>query len=312
MGNANRVIVGLCPVALSALMPLPALCAELINAEQFAERCSKAQGHLAIVTDLHVEGGATEIAECRVTLGAARLDIRDAEFAATGFFMIEGQPNGDLRVERSVLIQSAAVNEPVNVLLRAHQLRLHATTIDFLGTVHLETGAADRGELQVEGSLLRSLGGDIHIGSSGRGREGNTVVKHSELIASADGISILASAQAPHGAGRIHVEENSIVSAGTIAIQTGEDGRTKVSRNSRVSEQGSTGIHAGTTLSIVSGEAGETTVDQNRIVADEDATILSGGRTRALQNDFVGIGDITIAGPRCVARRNLPEVACSD
>src|SRR5262249_54721432 len=159
------------------------------------------QGHLSIDADLVIEGGVAEIAECRVTLAAVRLDFRGVEFAASGFFMIDGQPEGEIRVERSLLTQSPAVREPVNILLRAHHLCLRASILDFLGTVHLETGAADRGHLLVESSVLRSSTGDVHLGSSGRGQYGSTVVKDCELFAAVDGISILASALAPQGAG---------------------------------------------------------------------------------------------------------------
>jgi hypothetical protein len=117
---------------------------------------------------------------------------------------------------------------------------------------------------------------------------------------------------APHGAGLIHVEYSRLESPGTILIQTGEDGRTSVHRNRGVSERGLTGIHAGTTLSILSGKAGETTVNENRIIAEEEAAISSGGRTRVRENNFLGSGDITIDGPSCEARHNLPEVRCAD
>ena len=253
--------------------------AQSIDAVEFAKRCAQAQGHLSIDADLVVEGGVAEIAECRVALAAVRLDFRGVEFAASGFFMIDGQPDGEIRVERSRLIQSPVVREPVNILLRAHHLGLRTTVLDFLGTVHLETGAADRGQLQVESSVLRSSTGDIHLGSSGRGLHGSTVVKDCELFAATDGISILASAIAPHGAGRIQVEESYLQSPGTIVIQTSEDGRT--------------------------------TVNENRIIAEEEATISSGGRTRVNRNNFVGSGDITINGPSCEARGNVPEVECS-
>ncbi len=285
--------------------------AESIDAEEFAKRCAQAQGHLLIDADLLVEGGVAEIAECRVTLGAVRLDFRGVEFAASGFFMIDGQPDSEIRVERSLLAQSPAVTEPVNILLRAHRLGLRATILDFVGTVHLETGAADRGQLHVESSVLRSSTGDIHLGSSGGGHQGSTVVRDCELIAGMDGISIQASASAPQGAGRIDVEESYLESPGTIVIQTGEDGLTSVHHNRGPLERGLRGIHAGS-LSILSGKAGETTVNENRIIAEDEATISSGGQTRVNGNNFVGSGDITIEGPSCEARCNFPEAECSD
>lgn len=298
--------------AAAVLAPLCARGAESIDAEEFAKRCAQAQGHLAIDADLLVEGGSAEIAECRIQLGAARIDFRDVEFAAIGFLMIDGQADGEIRVERSLIIQSPSLTKPVNILLRAHHLRLDATTLDFVGTVHLETGAADRGQLHVESSLLRARAGDIHIGSSGRGRDGSSVMRHCELVAGFDGISILASAMAPRGAGRIRVEQSCLESPGPIVIQTGEEGRTRVHRNRCVSERGLTGIHAGTTVNIFSGKAGETTVDENRIVAEEEAAMSSEGRTRVRENNFVGSGGITIEGPSCEARRNVPDVTCSN
>ena len=62
---------------------------------------------------------------------------------------------------------------------------------------------------------------------------------------------------------------------------------------------------------IQTGEDARTTVIENRIIAEEEATISSGGRTRVNRNNFVGSGDITINGPSCEARGNVPEVECS-
>ena len=143
-----------------------------ISAEEFAAQCADAGGNLTLDQDVRIEGGSAELAECQVTVGSFRLDIERARLLSTGFLRVFGESGGEIRVAQSALAQSDQAAGPVNILLRAHRVLIEATTIDFSGTVHLETGRDDRGEVHVVNSRLRSIASDIHVGSSGRGHEG--------------------------------------------------------------------------------------------------------------------------------------------
>jgi hypothetical protein len=291
---------------------------ELLSAEEFAARCAEANGNLALDQNVRVEGGSAELVECQVTVGSFRLEIVRARLLSIGFLRALGESGGEIRVEHSTLAQSEQATGPVNILLRAHRVRIETTTLDFSGTVHLETGRDDRGSVHVLNSTLRSGAADIHIGSSGRGREGHTTIEDSRLFAQLD-ISVLGSSLEAGGRGEVTVEDSVLDSSGTITLETGDEGRTEVRGNDRSRERDETderdeiwrGIHAASTVSIVSGRAGETIAHDNRIVGQEGARILSGGRARVEDNDFTGSGGVLIQGPRCKASENVPPVECS-
>lgn len=285
---------------------------ESLSAEEFAARCADANGNLTLDQNLRVDGGSAELGQCQVTIGSFRLEIEHAQLSSTGFLRAFGESGGEIRVEHSTLAQSEQAPGPVNILLRAHRVQIEATTLDFSGTVHLETGPDDRGGVHVLDSTLRSVEADIHVGSSGRGHEGRTRIEDSHLSAQVD-ISVLASFLVTGGRGEVTVEDSVIDSSGTITLGTGDEGRTVVRRNDR-SHEGEdigSGIHAATTVTIVSGSAGTTIVHKNGVVGEEGAHILSGGLTRVQDNNFTGSGDVLIEGLRCEARDNTPPVGCS-
>jgi hypothetical protein len=285
---------------------------ETLSAEEFAARCADANGNLTLDQNLRVDGASAELGQCQVTIGSFRLEIEHAQLSSTGFLRAFGESGGEIRVEHSTIAQSKQAPGPVNILLRAHRVQIEATTLDFSGTVHLETGQDDRGVVHVVNSTLRSIEADIHVGSSGRGHEGHTRIEDSHLSAHVD-ISVLASSLVTGGRGEVTVEDSVIDSSGTITLGTGDEGRTVVRRNdrSREGEDLGSGIHAATTVTIVSGSAGTTIVHENRVVGEEGAHILSGRITRVQDNDFTGSGDVLIEGLRCEARDNTPSVECS-
>lgn len=116
-------------------------------------------------------------------------------------------------------------------------------------------------------------------------------------------ISILASSLETGGRGEVTVEDSALDSSGTMTLQTGDEGRTEVRENS--------GLHAAGTITIISGRAGKTVAHDNRIVGEESSHILSSGRTSVQENDFTGSGSVSIEGPRCRARNNIPAVECT-
>lgn len=303
-------------LVLAILFTTPTVLAnESITAEDFAARCADAGGNLTLTENLRVDGGTAELGECQVRIGAFRLEIQQAQFSATGPFTIDGQLGGELRIEHSQFFQSAQTEGLVNMTLLAHRLRVEDTTLDFSGHVILRSGPLDRGEVLVEAVKFRSRSRSavLHIGASGRtGHEGRITVRESELVAEGN-ISIAASLQALHGRGRVYLEGNAILARGTLALQTGEEGRIEVHENNRTAEgeEPFRGIYAAGTLMITSGMGGRTAVDENRILAKEGAQIRSGGRTRVRENNFFGSGEVLIEGPRCQARDNLPEVSCA-
>jgi hypothetical protein len=291
---------------------------ESLSAEEFAARCAQANGNLALDQNVRVEGGSAELGECQVTVGSFRLEIVRARLLSIGFLRAFGESGGEIRVEHSTLAQSEQAPGSVHILLRAHRVRIEASTLNFSGTVHLETGRDDRGGVQVLHSTLRSSAADIHVGSSGRGQGGHTRIEVSRLFAQVD-ISVLASSLEAGGRGEVTVEDSVLDSSGTITLETGDEGRTEVRGNDRRRERDERddrdkiwrGIHAASTVSIVSGRAGATLAHDNRIVGEEGARILSGGRARVEDNDFTGSGGVLIQGPRCRASENVPPVACS-
>jgi hypothetical protein len=280
-----------------------ALAAESLSAEEFARRCADAGGNLTLDQNVRVDGGSAELDECQVTVGSFRLEINRARLSSTGFLRVFGESGGEIRVVHSALAQSEQAAGPMNILLRAHRVLIEATTLDFSGTVHLETGQDDRGEVHVVNSTLRSSAADIHIGSSGRGHEGRTRIEESRLSAEVD-ISILSSSLQTAGRGEVTVEDSALDSSGTMTLQTGDEGRTEARENSS--------MHAAGALTIISGSAGKTVARDNRIVGEESAHILSGGRTNVQENDFTGSGGVSIEGPRCQARNNVPAVECTE
>src|SRR5262249_48443978 len=201
---------------------------ETIQADELAARCES--GAFTLMDNLRVRGAAASLGECSVTVGSFRLVIEDAEFSVSGPLNIAAQPDGELRVANSQFVQSEEVKAALNVIFRPHRSRLENTVLDFVGLVTVGSGAADNGENIVQNCRLRSREAKIHVGSSGRGERGHTEVKGSELWAAVE-ISIDASPQVPHGRGDLLLEGNTIVSQGTIIIDTGEDGRTRVRRN---------------------------------------------------------------------------------
>jgi len=78
-----------------------------IDAQELVARCADAGGVLTLHTDLHVVGGAAQTEECHIVLDFSRLVIERIQLSATGFFLIDGQPGGELRIERSTLAQSS-------------------------------------------------------------------------------------------------------------------------------------------------------------------------------------------------------------
>src|SRR5262249_42099846 len=199
----------------------------------------------------------------------------EENFWVSGPFTVAAHPDGELHVKNSQFVQSAEVKAPLNVIFRPHRSRLENTVLDFVGLVTVGSGAADNGENIVHNCRLRSREAKIHIGSSGRGEGGHTEIKGSELWA-AVGISIDAIPQLPPVRGDVWLEGNTIVSQGTIIIDTVEDGRTRVRRNGG-GEGG--GIYSTGTTMIFSGAGGETRVDENRLLANEGLEITSGERT---------------------------------
>lgn len=285
---------------------------ESLSAEEFAARCEYANGSLTLDQNMRVDGGSAELGECQVTIGSFRLEIEHARLSSTGSLRAFGESGGEIRVENSTLAQSEQALGPVNILLRAHRVRIEATTLDFSGTVHLETGPDNHGRVYVLDSTLQSVAADIRVGSSGRGHEGLTRIEDSWLSAQVD-ISVLASSLVTGGRGEVSVEDCVFDSSGTITLETGDAGRTEVrgSARSRQGEDMGSRIHAATTVTIVSGTEGQSIVHGNRIVGEEEAHILSGGRTRVQGNDFIGSGSLLIEGPRCEARDNNPPAECS-
>jgi hypothetical protein len=209
--------------------------------------------------NLRIDGGSAELGQCQVTIGSFRLEIERARLSSIGFLRAFGESGGEIRVEHSTLAQSEQALGPVSILLRAHRVRIEAATLDYSGTVHLETGRDDRGSVLVLNSTLRSGAADVHIGSSGRGHEGRTRIEDSRLSAQVD-ISVLASSLETAGRGEVTVEDSALDSSGTITLETGDEGRTEVRRNDQSRERDDiwSGIHAAATVTIVSGSAGQT------------------------------------------------------
>lgn len=278
---------------------------ETVDAVEFAARCDS--GGFTLVDNLRVHGGTASLGECFVTVGNFQLTIEDAEFSVSGSFNIAAQHEGELRVERSQFVQSEEVTQPLHIIFRPHRVRLEDTVLDFVGIVTVGSGAADNGRNTVHNCRLRSREAFIHIGSSGRGVGGRTEVEDSELSAATE-ISIDASPLASHGRGELLVEGDTIVSQGTILIDTGEEGRTQVRRN-RGAEGG--GIYSAGTTMIFSGSGGETRVDENRLLANETLEIFSGDRTTVTRNNLSDSGTVIIRGPRCRTRDNTPDVHCT-
>src|SRR5262249_16649856 len=100
----------------------------------------------------HVEGGSAELGQCVVTIGSFRLEIEHARLSSIGLLRAFGEPDGEIRVEHSTLAQSEQAVGLVSILLRAHRVRIEDATLDFSGTVHLETGRDDRGSIHVQNS----------------------------------------------------------------------------------------------------------------------------------------------------------------
>lgn len=259
------------------LIAQQALADESITAEVFAARCTDAGGELTLVDNLRVVGGAAELAECHVTAGGYQLEIEEAELSCTGFIRMLGEPDGAIRVERSVLFEPQESDGFAHVLIRAHRVHLEAATFDFSGTVSLETGAKDGGEMDLESTRVRSRSSNVHIGASGNTHGGRNTIHNSELVGSVD-ISISASQRAEQGRGRVNLETSALLSSGTITIETGDQGRTDVS--------------------------------DSRITSSQDVQIQSGGRTRVRGNRFETGGEVIIQGPRCIARHNIPDLQC--
>jgi len=270
-----------------------------IDAQELVARCADAGGVLTLHTDLHVVGGAAQTEGCHIVLDFSRLVIDRIQLSASGFFLIDGQPGGELRIERSTLAQSSKEG-PINVLLRAHHVTLDSTVVDFDGSIHLETGMGDRGVMHVGLTLLRSGSEDVKLGASGNFEEGIVQVRSSILLAATD-INVTASLSLRRGT--VDVEGTSLLAGGSIAIQTGDLGRTRA--------RGNGVIRAGDTIAITSSGEGETRVAENRIQGENAVQITSGGYTNVSRNIFIGSGEVQIVGPRCESRENIPDVACA-
>jgi len=270
-----------------------------IDAPELVARCADAGGVLTLHADLLVVGGAAQTEGCHIILDFCRLVLERIQLSASGFFLIDGQPGGELRIERSTLAQSSKEG-PINVLLRAHHVTLDSTVVDFDGSIHLETGMGDRGVMHVGSTILRSASEDVKVGASGNFEEGNILVRSSVLLAATD-INISASLSLRRGT--VDVEGTSLLAGGSIAIQTGDLGRTRARGNGL--------IQAGDTIAIASSGEGETRVAENRIQGENTVQISSGGHTNVSRNIFIGSGEVEIVGPRCEPQENIPDVACA-
>jgi len=275
---------------------------ELIDAAALVTRCADAGGVLTLHTDLHVVAGAAQTGACHIILDFSRLVMEGVQLSASGFFVIDGQPGGELRIERSTLAQSNPEGFPVNILLRAHHLTVDSTVVDFDGSIHLETGMGDRGVMHVESTILRSGSEDVKVGASGTFAEGVSEVRSSILLAATD-INVTASfRQAGLRRGVVDLEGSSLLAGGSITIQTGDAGQTRV--------RGNGVLRAAENITITSSSEGQTRVEENRIRGENEVRISSGGFTNASLNIFLGSGDVTIQGPVCESQENIPEVTC--
>lgn len=269
-----------------------------IDAPELVARCADAGGVLTLRADLLVVGGAAQTEGCHIILDFCRLVLERIQLSASGFFLIDGQPGGELRIERSGLAQSSK-DGPVNILLRAHHLAIDSTVVDFDGSIHLETGMGDRGVMYVGSTILRSGSEDVKVGASGNFEEGKAEVRSSILLAATD-INITASLSLRRGT--VDVEGTSLLAGGSIAIQTGDLGRTRARGNGL--------IQAGDTIAITSSGEGETRVAENRIQGQNEVRISSGRYTNASRNIFLGSGEVLIEGPLCESQENIPDVVC--
>lgn len=270
-----------------------------IDAQELVARCADAGGVLTLHSDLHVVGGAAQTEGCHIVLDFSRLVIERIQLSASGFFLIDGQPGGELRIERSTLAQSSKEG-PINVLLRAHHVTLDSTVVDFDGSIHLETGMGDRGRMHVGSTIVRSGSEDVRVGASGNFEEGIVEVRSSILLAATD-INITASLSLRRGT--VDVEGTSLLAVGSIAIQTGDVGRTRARGNGL--------IQAGDTIAITSSGEGQTRVEENRIEGQNEVRISSGRYTNASRNIFLGSGEVLIEGILCESQENIPDVVCA-
>ncbi len=274
--------------------------AEKIDAPELVARCADAGGVLTLHSDLDVAGGAAETGACHIILDFSRLTIESVQLSASGFFLIDGQPGGELRIERSTLTQNSKEGLPVNILLRAHHVTVDSTVVNFEGSIHLETGMGDRGVMQVGSTILRSGSEDVKVGASGAFEEGSIEIGSSILLAATD-INITASFSLRGGV--VDVEGSSLLAGGSIRIQTGDAGQTRV--------RGNGVLRAVETITITSSSEGQTRVEENRIRGENEVRISSGGYTNASRNIFVGSGDVQVQGPVCESAENIPDVVCT-
>ncbi len=265
---------------------------EKIDAPELVARCADAGGLLTLHSDLHVAGGAAETGACHIILDFCRLTMESVQLSASGFFLIDGQPGGELRIERSTLTQNSNDSLPVNLLLRAHHVTVDSTVANFEGSIHLETGMGDRGVMQVGSTILRSGSEDIKVGASGPFEEGSIEIGSSILLAATD-INITASFSLRGGV--VDVEGSSLLAGGSIRIQTGDAGQTRV-RGNRV-------LRAVENITITSSSEGQTRVEENRIRGEN--------QVRISRNIFVGSGDVQVQGPVCESAENIPDVVCT-
>src|SRR6266851_3092707 len=153
--------------------------------------------------------------------------------------------------------------------------------------------------MYVGSTILRSASEDVKVGASGNFEEGNIQVRSSVLLAATD-INITASLSLRRGT--VDVEGTSLLAGGSIAIQTGDLGRTRARGNGL--------IQAGDTIAITSSGEGETRVAENRIQGQNEVRISSGRYTNASRNIFLGSGEVLIEGPLCESQENIPDVVC--
>ena len=276
---------------------------ETIDVQELVMRCADAGGVLTLQTDLRVEGGTAQTGTCRILLDYCRLFLVGVQLSATDFFVIDGQPGGELQVDHSILSVGEQEEPAVDILLRAHHFSLESSVVDFDGSVHLETGMGDQGVVHVELVVLRSRSKDVRVGASGNFEQGVSVVMSSTLLAATD-INITASFHDPGlRGGYVNVQGSSLIAAGSINVQTGDAGRTQV--------RGNGVLRANGLITLLSSNEGQTIIEQNRIVGDDQVQISSGGLTSASGNIFLPGSRVGIDGPQCVSYGNFPPVDCT-
>ena len=276
---------------------------ETVDVQELVTRCADAGGVLTLHTDLRVEGGAAETGACRILLDFCRLFLVGVELSASDFFVVDGQPGGELQIDHSILSRSDEEGPAVDILLRAHHFNIESTVVDFDGSIHLETGMGDQGVVHVESVILRSRSKDLRVGASGNFDQGTNIVLSSTLLAATD-INITASFNTPGlRGGYVSVQESSLIAGGSISLQTGDAGRTQVRGNGVLRATGP--------ITLLSSEESRTIVDQNRIAGDDPVQISSGGLTSVSGNIFLRGSSVEIDGPLCVSSGNFPPVECS-